>query len=106
MGHHRPFNSATLQDEVLDAARRAKEAGSTRFCMGTAWRGVGQKNSFQHILTMVKVQGQSRVAEWGTWVDLCIDQFEGISICQLTPQDVHVLIARCSGKTIGRPSKK
>ena len=45
----------TLQDEVLDAARRAKEAGSTRFCMGTAWRGVGQKNSFQHILTMVKV---------------------------------------------------
>lgn len=41
-------------DEVLDAARRAKEAGSTRFCMGTAWRGVGQKNSFQHILTMVK----------------------------------------------------
>ena len=24
-------------DDVLDAARRAKEAGSTRFCMGTAW---------------------------------------------------------------------
>ncbi|CAK9006224.1 unnamed protein product [Durusdinium trenchii] len=41
-------------DEVLEAARKAKDAGSTRFCMGTAWRGVGQKNSFQHILTMVK----------------------------------------------------
>ncbi|CAJ1329718.1 unnamed protein product, partial [Effrenium voratum] len=41
-------------DEVLEAARRAKEAGSTRFCMGTAWRGVGEKKSFQHILTMVK----------------------------------------------------
>lgn len=41
-------------DEVLEAARRAKDAGSTRFCMGTAWRGVGQKNAFQHILTMVK----------------------------------------------------
>ena len=26
-------------DDVLNAARRAKEAGSTRFCMGTAWRG-------------------------------------------------------------------
>jgi hypothetical protein len=25
--------------EVLDAARRAKEAGATRFCMGAAWRG-------------------------------------------------------------------
>ena len=25
-------------DDVLEAAKRAKEAGSTRFCMGTAWR--------------------------------------------------------------------
>jgi biotin synthase len=25
--------------EVLEAARRAKEAGATRFCMGAAWRG-------------------------------------------------------------------
>lgn len=26
-------------DEVMDAARRAKAAGATRFCMGAAWRG-------------------------------------------------------------------
>ena len=26
-------------DTVLDAARRAKDAGATRFCMGAAWRG-------------------------------------------------------------------
>ena len=26
-------------DAVLDAARGAKEAGATRFCMGAAWRG-------------------------------------------------------------------
>jgi len=26
-------------DEVLEAARRAKDAGATRFCMGAAWRG-------------------------------------------------------------------
>jgi biotin synthase len=26
-------------DAVMDAARRAKEAGATRFCMGAAWRG-------------------------------------------------------------------
>jgi biotin synthase len=26
-------------DTVLDAARKAKEAGATRFCMGAAWRG-------------------------------------------------------------------
>lgn len=26
-------------EEVIDAARRAKDAGATRFCMGAAWRG-------------------------------------------------------------------
>merc|ERR1711988_275000 len=42
-------------DEVLEAARRAKEAGSTRFCMGAAWRELGgKKNAFRHILTMVE----------------------------------------------------
>lgn len=46
-------------------------------------------------------QGAARVAEWGTWWNY-IDQFDGLSICQQTPQDVHVL---SSGKTIGRPSK-
>lgn len=41
--------------EVLEAARRAKEAGSTRFCMGAAWRELGEKkNAFRHILEMVK----------------------------------------------------
>lgn len=29
-------------DEVYEAAVRAKEAGSTRFCMGAAWRGPSQ----------------------------------------------------------------
>mmetsp|Transcript_16770 Transcript_16770/g.18808 ORF Transcript_16770/g.18808 Transcript_16770/m.18808 type:complete len:428 (+) Transcript_16770:34-1317(+) len=41
--------------EVLEAARRAKDAGSTRFCMGAAWRELGnKKNAFGHILDMVK----------------------------------------------------
>jgi len=40
---------------VLEAAARAKEAGSTRFCMGAAWRELGnKKNAFNHILEMVK----------------------------------------------------
>jgi hypothetical protein len=29
-------------DEVYEAAKRAKESGSTRFCMGAAWRGPSQ----------------------------------------------------------------
>ena len=41
--------------EVLQAAQRAKDAGSTRFCMGAAWRELGnKKNAFGHILDMVK----------------------------------------------------
>jgi biotin synthase len=41
--------------EVLEAAKRAKEAGSTRFCMGAAWRELGnKKNAFGHILEMVR----------------------------------------------------
>ena len=41
--------------QVLEAARQAKDAGSTRFCMGAAWRELGnKKNAFNHILEMVK----------------------------------------------------
>lgn len=41
-------------DEVLVEARRAKENGSTRFCMGAAWREVGgRKRGFNRILEMV-----------------------------------------------------
>ena len=43
------------KDEVLEAARRAKMAGSTRFCMGTAWREMGKKDKmFRNILSMVE----------------------------------------------------
>mmetsp|Transcript_629 Transcript_629/g.1146 ORF Transcript_629/g.1146 Transcript_629/m.1146 type:complete len:441 (-) Transcript_629:114-1436(-) len=42
-------------NKVLEAAKRAKDAGSTRFCMGAAWRELGnKKNAFGHILDMVK----------------------------------------------------
>ncbi|KAE8212860.1 hypothetical protein CF319_g8946 [Tilletia indica] len=42
-------------DEVLVQARLAKENGSTRFCMGAAWREVGgRKRGFNRILEMVK----------------------------------------------------
>lgn len=41
-------------DEVIDAAKRAKEAGSTRFCMGAAWREVRDNRDFDNVLEMVK----------------------------------------------------
>jgi biotin synthase len=40
--------------EVLHAARRAKEEGSTRFCMGAAWREVKDGPAFERVLAMVR----------------------------------------------------
>jgi biotin synthase len=40
--------------EVLQKAMEAKEAGSTRFCMGAAWREVRENRDFDNVLTMVK----------------------------------------------------
>jgi biotin synthase len=46
---------ALLQnDEVMEYARKAKEAGSTRFCMGAAWREVRDNKDFDRVLEMVK----------------------------------------------------
>ena len=42
-------------EPVLEAARKAKANGSTRFCMGAAWRDLaGRKRGFERILTMVR----------------------------------------------------
>ena len=41
-------------DEVLAAARRARENGSTRFCMGAAWREVKDGPAFERVLSMVR----------------------------------------------------
>ena len=46
---------ALLQkDEVLQYAQKAKAAGSTRFCMGAAWREVRDNKDFDRVLDMVK----------------------------------------------------
>lgn len=42
------------QEQVLSAAQRAKEGGSTRFCMGAAWREVRDNRDFDKVLDMVK----------------------------------------------------
>jgi biotin synthase len=49
----------------LAAARAAKEAGSTRFCMGAAWREVRDGRAFDDVLGMVE-----GVAELG--MEVCV----------------------------------
>lgn len=39
---------------VLHNAQKAKEAGSTRFCMGAAWREVRDNRDFDKVIEMVK----------------------------------------------------
>ncbi|MEP6846371.1 MAG: biotin synthase BioB [Panacibacter sp.] len=42
------------KEEVLQYAQKAKDAGSTRFCMGAAWREVHDNRDFDRVLDMVK----------------------------------------------------
>jgi len=54
-------------DEVLAAARAAKESGASRFCMGAAWRSPKQKD-LEHVLKMiseVKAMGLQTCATLG-----------------------------------------
>lgn len=41
-------------ERVLAAAKNAQDSGSTRFCMGAAWRKVNDNEDFEHVLDMVK----------------------------------------------------
>ncbi|WP_347158150.1 biotin synthase BioB [Pontibacter chitinilyticus] len=42
------------QEQVMASAQRAKNGGSTRFCMGAAWREVRDNRDFDKVLDMVK----------------------------------------------------
>ncbi|HLV64294.1 MAG TPA: biotin synthase BioB [Polyangiaceae bacterium] len=41
-------------EDVVAAARRAREQGATRFCMGAAWREVKDNAAFDRVLAMVR----------------------------------------------------
>src|SRR5215831_3185718 len=54
--YHTDVNVHSLMklDDVLQSAAKAKAEGSTRFCMGAAWREVRDNRDFDHVLEMVK----------------------------------------------------
>ncbi len=54
--YHTDINVQSLMktDEVLEYARRAREAGSTRFCMGAAWREVRDNKDFDRVVEFVQ----------------------------------------------------
>ena len=55
--HHKTgVKAEALMDvpKVLESARAAKESGSTRFCMGAAWRQVKDGPEFDDVIEMVR----------------------------------------------------
>src|SRR3954447_20394857 len=53
-------------DAIMEAARRAREQGATRFCMGAAWRGVRDGTpKFEQVLETVR-----EVSELG--MEVCV----------------------------------
>ena len=54
--YHTDVDVQSLMDtqKVIEYAQRAKDAGSTRFCMGAAWREVRDNRDFDRVIEMVK----------------------------------------------------
>ncbi|HYA80409.1 MAG TPA: biotin synthase BioB, partial [Methylocystis sp.] len=56
--HHREVKLDRVElmaiDDVLCAAKRAREAGADRFCMGAAWRSAPDGKRFDAVLDMVR----------------------------------------------------
>jgi biotin synthase len=54
--HHAAAKAEPLMktEDVLTAARQAREQGATRFCMGAAWREVNDGRAFERVLEMVR----------------------------------------------------
>lgn len=54
-------------DDVAAAARRARDAGSGRFCMGAAWRSLGERNvdRITEMIKAVKAEGMETCVTLG-----------------------------------------
>jgi biotin synthase len=71
-------------DEVLGAARRARESGSTRFCMGAAWRDVKDGPAFDRVLSMVRGVRELGLEACATLGMLSDDQAKALADAGLT----------------------
>jgi len=59
--HHQAVTGEAMLkvEDVIEGAKRAKAAGSTRFCMGAAWRGVSDgSEKFERVLGIIREVSQ------------------------------------------------
>ena len=61
-------------EEVIQKAKKAKEEGATRFCMGAAWKEVRDGSSFQKVLEMVRAVNHLEMEVCCTLGGLTLDQ--------------------------------
>ena len=72
------------KDAVLEAAQRAKENGSTRFCMGAAWKGVrAGDRRFEQVLDIVR-----DVSKLGLEVCVTLGQLSSVEAKELAEAGV------------------
>jgi biotin synthase len=71
--------SLTSIEETLAQARKAKDAGATRFCMGAAWRDVPHGRAFEQVLEMVRGVRALRLEACCTLGMITDDQAEALA---------------------------
>jgi biotin synthase len=82
--HHTGIGNGALLDvaEVVEAARAAKDAGATRFCMGAAWRGPKERDlaPVLDMVAAVKALGLETCATLGMLKDGQADQLKAAGL--------------------------
>jgi len=71
-------------DEMSVAARRARDQGATRFCMGAAWRDVPDGPQFEQVVEMVRVVRRLGMEACCTLGMLSQDQADALADAGLT----------------------
>jgi biotin synthase len=88
--------------EVLDAARRAKSVGATRFCMGAAWRDAKDGPAFDRVLSMVRGIRELGMEACATLGMLTDDQAQRLAEAGLTAYNHNLDTSRGHYKSIVR----
>src|SRR5260370_3843483 len=71
-------------DEVYRAAKKARDEGASRFCMGAAWREVRDGRDFDAVLEMVRAVASLKLEACCTPVMLTDDQARRLPAAGLT----------------------
>src|SRR5260370_15100275 len=87
-------------DDVLTAARAAKDTGATRFCMGAAWREVKDGPAFDNVLAMVRGVKQLGMEACVTLGMLNAEQAKRLKEAGLTAYNHNLDTSRAHYKSI------